>query len=68
MRHGEGTRNPSSFWKSVHYNKCYGPETLMGDRRLDLLACFIKGQWPVPPADYLAGELSAGLFYCRIYL
>ena len=30
VRHGESSRNPSSFCKSVHYIKCYGPETLVG--------------------------------------
>ena len=30
VRHGESSRNPSSFRKSVHYIKCYGPETLVG--------------------------------------
>ena len=30
LRHGERARKPSSFWKSVHYNKGYGPETPIG--------------------------------------
>ena len=30
LRHGERARKPSSFWKSVHYNKSYGPETPIG--------------------------------------
>jgi len=30
VRHGESSRNPSSFCKSVHYIKCYGSETPFG--------------------------------------
>ena len=29
LRHGERARKPSSFFKSVHYNKSYGSETPM---------------------------------------
>ena len=53
VRQAESSRNPSSFCKSVHYIKCYGPETRIGSIGFPAIykreAFFLEGA----PIEYL---------------
>ena len=74
LRHGERARKPSSFWKSVHYNKSYGPETPIGSIQFTAIAKMHLHKIEYPPQPRAASRAACcvlgtpgawGCFYSR---